>query len=136
MNSPKRLGALIVDDNEMTRSVLRISLHGQEFEVLGEATNGRAGLDAAIRLRPDIVCLDIVMPDMNGLDVLSAIKDALPGTAVLMVTASADLETVKTAISNGAAGFIVKPFNTITVHETMHKTALALQRQRAQAKPA
>jgi len=136
LNSQKRLGVLIVDDNEMTRSVLRISLHGDEYEVLGEATNGRAGLDAALRLRPDIVCLDIVMPDMNGLDVLAAIKDALPGTAVLMVTASADLATVKTAIGGGAAGFIVKPFNTITVHETMRKTAQAVLRQRAQARPA
>jgi two-component system chemotaxis response regulator CheY len=69
---------------------------------------------------------------MNGIDVLRAIRDALPRTAVLMVTASADLGTVQSAIASGASGFIVKPFNTVTVHDTMHKTALAVLRQRAQ----
>ena len=127
----QRLRILLVDDNELTRSVLRLSLMGDEFDVVGEAASGRAGLDAAVRLRPDMVCLDIKMPDMNGIDVLRAIKDALPGTTVLMVTASNDRETVQAAIGGGAAGFILKPFNTSTLQETMRKAARAHVRQRA-----
>lgn len=130
MNSTRRLSVVLVDDNELTRSVLRLSMHSDDFEVIGESASGRGGLETALKLRPDIVCLDIVMPDMNGLDVLHAIKDALPDTAVLMVTASNDLATVQTALARGAAGFIVKPFNTGTLQETMRKTANALQRQR------
>lgn len=123
MNNPPRMRVLVVDDNEMTRAVLRMTIQGEDFDIIGEAGNGRAGVELAIRLRPDIVCLDIVMPDVSGLDVLKLIKDALPTVAVLMVTASSDMGTVQTAIANGASGFILKPFTTGVVRDTMDKTA-------------
>jgi len=118
---------LIIDDNETTRSMLRMIIQGETYHVVGEANNGASGLERARKLRPDIVCLDIVMPDSDGLEVLAEIKQALPNTAVLMVTASNDRETVLTAIRRGASGFIIKPFNTGIVLDTLDKTAAALE---------
>lgn len=127
LNKP-RLTVLLVDDNELTRAALRLMIAGDEYEIVGEAASGRVAIDLALKLRPDIVCLDIAMPDVNGLDALQAIKDALPHTVVLMVTASNDLPTIKRAISDGAAGFIVKPFTLGTVQDSLRK-ASALRRK-------
>jgi two-component system chemotaxis response regulator CheY len=112
----------IIDDNDMTRTVLRMTIQGDIFDVIGDASNGQIGLENVIKLKPDIVCLDVVMPTCDGLDLLKQIKEALPRVAVLMVTASSDSITVNTAIERGASGFITKPFNSVTVLETLAKT--------------
>ena len=127
MNRPAPPRVLIVDDNDLTRSALHLML-SHDFEVVGEATNCRSGLAMCLKERPDIVCLDIQLPDGNGLDILASIKDALPATAVLMVTASNDLDTIKSAIARGAAGFILKPFTPGTVHDAMLKAVASLKR--------
>ena len=126
MSGRKKLSVFIIDDNESTRAVLRMIIHGEVYEVIGDAANGTSGLERTLKLRPDIVCLDVVMPDMDGLDVLVQIKQALPKTMVLMVSASNDAETVKNAITHGASGFIIKPFNTGTVLDTLEKNAAKL----------
>lgn len=105
----KRL--LVVDDSDITRTLLRTLLRGEEYDVVGEAVNGEQAVEMALRLKPDIICLDVDMPKMGGLEVLAKIREALPQTAVLMVTSHTERETVQTAIANGAAGYIVKPFN-------------------------
>jgi len=102
---------LLVDDNEMTRALLRGLLAADGYRVLGEASNGEAGLEMALRLKPDIVCLDVQMPKSDGLTVLREIRTASLTTAVVMVTASVESETVQAAIRGGAAGYIIKPFN-------------------------
>lgn len=107
--SPKRL--LIVDDSEITRALLRTLLRNEDYDVVGEAGDGQQAIDIAQRLKPDIVCLDVDMPKMGGLEALGELRRLLPQTAVLMVTAHAERETVQTAIANGAVGYIVKPFN-------------------------
>jgi two-component system chemotaxis response regulator CheY len=119
---------MLIDDNELTRSVLRLSMQGDRFEVVGEAAGARSGLEAVLKLRPDIVCLDVMLPDGSGLEMLPAIRDALPQCAVLMVTSSNDLATIQSALSGGACGFIVKPFNTRTVHDSLEKAVASLQR--------
>jgi len=126
MAIPKKVSVFIIDDNETTREVLRMIIQGSAFQIIGEATNGTTGLERALKLKPDIICLDVTMPDSDGLDLLQPIKQQLPQTMVLMVTASNDAETVKTAISRGAAGFIIKPFNTSTVLNTMENVAAKL----------
>jgi two-component system chemotaxis response regulator CheY len=118
---------VIVDDNEMIREVLRVMLRSHDFEVAGEATDGDSGLEMALSARPDVVCLDVVMPTTNGLDVLKEIKAKLPHTVVLMVTGNRDRYTVTAALQTGADGFILKPFNTGTVIDTVQK-ALAKSR--------
>jgi two-component system chemotaxis response regulator CheY len=106
---PRRM--LIVDDSEITRALLRTLLRGEDYDVVGEACNGEQAVEMAQRLKPEIVCLDVDMPKMGGLEALAKIRELLPRTLVLMVTAHTERETVQTAIANGAAGYIVKPFN-------------------------
>ena len=131
MVSAQRYRVILIDDNELTRSVLRLSMQGERFDVVGEAAGARSGLEAALKLRPDIVCLDVQLPDGSGLDLLPAIRDALPDCAVLMVTSSNDLATIQSALSGGACGFIVKPINTKTVHDSLEKAAASVQRSRS-----
>lgn len=128
MPIPRRLTVILVDDNDLTRAALRLMIDRDQYDIVGEAASGRAAIDIILRLKPDIVCLDIQMPDINGLDVLQSVKDAHPATAVLMVTASNDVATIKRAITDGAAGFILKPFTQGTVQDSLRKAA-ALRRK-------
>lgn len=119
--SKRRLSVIVVDDNDIMRSVLRSILRNADYNVIGEARNGTAAVELADRLKPDIVCLDIVMPEKDGLQALHEIKSARPETEVVMITANADPGTVREAIQNGASGFIVKPFNAARVLDTLKK---------------
>ncbi len=125
----KRISIVIVDDNDMMRSILRSMLRGDVFEVIGEARNGVLAVEMAGRLKPDIVCLDVIMPEKNGLDALCEIKVARPETEVVMITSNADPETVQESIQNGASGFIIKPFNAARVFDTLEKVALRIRQQ-------
>jgi len=109
---------LIVDDNGTMRALLRGILRSDgssDYEVVGSASDCEMAMEQALKLRPDIICLDIQMPKGNGLDVLKQIRKELPQTVVLMVTGSSDSATVKAALDAGASGYIIKPFNSATV---------------------
>lgn len=127
MPEPSDVSVLIIDDNETTRAVLRMIIQGNAYHVIGEANNGISGLARARSLHPDIVCLDIEMPGCNGFDVLVEIKKTLPNTAVLMVSGNNDRATIVTAIQLGASGFILKPFNSGILLDTLDKTAALLK---------
>lgn len=105
------LTVIIVDDNDTTRAMLRAILRAEGIEVVGEAKEGPAGIALARKLRPSLVCLDVMMPNISGLEVLAQIKSEMPEIKVLMVTGSTDRDTVQTAIQGGASGYLVKPFN-------------------------
>lgn len=120
MAPPKLKGkVLIVDDNDMTRTLLRGLLVAEGYQFVGEANNGEVGLDMALRLNPDIVCLDVNMPRTDGLTVLKQLREKAPEMTVVMVTGSTERETVQAAIAGGAAGYIVKPFNSAKVLAAM-----------------
>jgi two-component system chemotaxis response regulator CheY len=125
----KPVSVLIVDDNDMMRTLLRGILRGNEYDVVGEARNGVVAVDMAGRLKPDIVCLDVIMPEKNGLEALGEIKAARPETEVVMITGNADQDTVQGSILNGAAGFIIKPFNTARVLDAMAKVATRIRQR-------
>lgn len=110
---------LLVDDNDMTRTLLRGILVADGYELAGEANNGEQGLEMALRLKPDVICLDIQMPKADGLSILKQLREQTPDSAVVMVTGSTDRETVQAAVSGGAAGYIVKPFNSARVLGTI-----------------
>lgn len=132
-----KASVLIVDDNATTRALLRGILRSDEsieYIVVGEASDGETGIEQALRLRPDIVCLDVVMPKSDGLQVLKQIKELLPQTVVLMVTSSHDPETVKAAVGGGASGYIVKPFNTGTILNMMQQAVDKSRTLKAAAK--
>ncbi len=99
---------LIADDHGVVREGLRALLTGAGLDVVGEAATGREALALAEQLRPQVVLLDIRMPDMDGLQALVAIKAALPETAVLMLTTYANPEYLARAVSLGAAGYLSK----------------------------
>jgi len=119
MDAENSLRVVIVDDFDMTRTLLQVILRSQKFVVVGEAADGIAGVDMVMRLKPDIVLLDIVMPRLNGIGALEKIHAKMPEVMILMVTGNDDASLVKSAMDKGASGYIVKPFNTASVIETM-----------------
>ena len=131
MNSSNRIRVALIDDDEMIRTALRLALPSDTVEVVAEASTGRNGLEVCLRFKPDIVFLDVAMPDMDGLQILPAILDALPMTEVLMVTASNDRKTIEQAILGGAASFIIKPFRAGTVADGLKRALANLERKRA-----
>ncbi|MCM8613185.1 response regulator [Accumulibacter sp.] len=130
-----RPSVLIVDDNDLMRSLLRSMLRNSEYEVIGEARNGVAALELTERLRPKIVCMDVVMPEMNGLEALQAIKTRHPETIVIMLAGSPSVDHVRSSIENGASGFVVKPFNAGKVLDTVDR-AWRAARQATSSEPA
>lgn len=121
MVNPASVSVLIIDDNDVSRSMLRHILVNHKYQVVGEAGNGQTGLELAKRLKPKLICLDIQMPVTNGIDVLKNVKEMLPKTEVLMVTGNNDRESVMEAVRHGAAGYIVKPFNPGTLLRTIEQ---------------
>ncbi|KAB2921267.1 MAG: response regulator [Dechloromonas sp.] len=128
--SKKRATVMIVDDNDMMRTVLRSILRGHEYDVVGEARNGIVAVEMAARLKPDVICLDVMMPEKNGIEALCEIKAAQPDVKIVMVTGNADPDTVQESIMNGAVGFIVKPFNAAKVLDTLDGVSAKLTRKR------
>lgn len=127
----KRISIVIADDNDMMRSILRAMLRGEEYDVIGEARNGQAAIDTVARLQPDIVCMDVMMPEKSGIEALREIKQARPETEVVMVTSNSDSETVQESILNGASGFIIKPFNAARVLDTLEKISGRIRQARS-----
>jgi two-component system, chemotaxis family, chemotaxis protein CheY len=102
---------LIIDDAYTVREYLRQTLFHLGISNVDEAENGNAGLLAFHRNPPDLVFLDIELPDINGQQVLQQIKACDDKTQVVMVTAHNTVDNVQLSISSGASGFIAKPFS-------------------------
>ncbi|WP_303784537.1 response regulator transcription factor [Azovibrio restrictus] len=111
---------LIVDDNDVMRTLLRAILRSDnQFNVVGEARNGLAALEMVRRHQPEIVCLDVVMPEMDGLEALREIRQLRPETQVVIITGTPSAGNVQEAMSLGANGFIIKPFNAAKILDTL-----------------
>jgi len=104
---PARL--VIADDHEMSRTGMRGMLASEEgLEIVGEATTGREAVSLCRRLRPDVVLMDIRMPDLDGLAATRAVKQESPGTCVIIVTMHENPEYLLEAFKAGAAGYLLK----------------------------
>jgi two-component system, chemotaxis family, chemotaxis protein CheY len=112
---------LIVDDATFMRFAIKTLLEKNGFEVVGEAENGAIGVKKYMELKPDIVTMDITMPEMNGLEAVKAIKKFDPSAKVVMMSAMGQEGMVKEAIMSGAKSFIVKPFKDEHVLNTLNK---------------
>lgn len=99
---------LLVDDHAIWRGGVRSMLEDTEFEVVGEASSGREGVEKARELNPDLILLDIRMAGGDGLDALVNVKHDLPSTAVIMVTTYDNPTYMARAVAGGAAGYILK----------------------------
>ncbi|MBC3811613.1 MULTISPECIES: response regulator [Undibacterium] len=124
----KNISILLIDDNDITREVLRVVLRNEGYTVAGEATDGGTGLDMALKLRPDVIMLDVVMPKVSGLDVLPKLKDMLPDTRILLVTASHDKDILSEAVKSGIHGIILKPFNAQKIIDTVAGVAAKIKK--------
>jgi response regulator of citrate/malate metabolism len=105
------LTVLVVDDDFMVAGIhTRFVERTPGFRVVGVAATGEAALAEIRRLRPDLVLLDVHLPDRTGIDVLRELRAGGDDTGVVMVTAAREVETVRAAAAGGAAHYLVKPF--------------------------
>ena len=102
------LRVLLVDDHPMVRAGLRSMLSGDEVEVVGEAGSGAEAVERAVALSPELVLLDLELPDMDGVETLTQLKTRAPRAAVLMVSMHDDPSRVRRAVDAGAAGYVLK----------------------------
>ncbi|MFN3421508.1 MAG: response regulator [Armatimonadota bacterium] len=120
---------LIADDALFTRKVLREILEAEGCEVI-EATNGQEAIDKFQTERPDLVLLDISMPEVDGLSTLHAIKGIDPNARVIMVSAMGQSSTVREALKSGACDFVIKPFRPHQIRELVARCLLNLRHQK------
>jgi len=100
---------LVVDDTSYTRVVIRKILESGSHQVVGEAENGVEAVAEYTRLRPDVVFMDIIMPEMDGLTALGEIRKLDPHASVIMCTAVGQESMLMKAIRSGAADYVLKP---------------------------
>ena len=112
---------LIVDDAAFMRMMIKDILTKNGFEVVGEAADGQQAVEKYNELRPDLVTMDITMPEMDGIAALKEIKSIDAGATVIMCSAMGQQAMVIDAIQAGAKDFIVKPFQADRVIEAIQK---------------
>lgn len=101
---------LIVDDSMYMRTLIKDALSNEGFEVVGEAANGEAAIDLALELKPDLITLDNILPDMIGTDILRVLMDEGLDSKIIMVSAVGQQSVINEGIELGASEYIVKPF--------------------------
>ena len=116
---------LVVDDELGPRESLRMLL--KPSYAIQTAENGRTALDLLRRFQPDVVIMDIKMPEMDGLELLRHVKRADPSIEVVMITAYASLETVRHALTHGAFEYLIKPFSRQDLEDVVHRALVRRQ---------
>lgn len=115
---------LIVDDAAFMRMTIKLMLEKNNFEVVGEAENGEVAIKQYFTCQPDIVTMDITMPEMGGIEALKIILQKDPNAKIVMISAMGQESLVKESVLSGAKSFIVKPFKEEHVVETLMKVAV------------
>lgn len=114
-------GILVVDDAAFMRMMIKDILTKNGFEVLGEAENGAKAIEKYKELTPDLVIMDITMPEVDGIQAVKAIKEINADAKIIMCSAMGQQGMVIEAIQAGAKDFIVKPFQADRVVEAVKK---------------
>jgi two-component system, NarL family, response regulator DegU len=112
---------VLVDDHQMLRQSLRRSLEQEGFTVLGEASDGEEGVRLAAELRPNVVLMDVSMPEMDGVTATRHITAAVPGVKVVMLTMHPDEDVLTRALAAGACGYLVKDCSIEEVASTVRQ---------------
>ena len=112
---------LICDDAAFMRMMIKDILTKDGYQVVGEAANGAEGVEKYSQLKPDLVMMDITMPEMNGIEALKKIKEGDASANVIMCSAMGQQAMVIESIQSGAKDFIVKPFQAERVLEAVKK---------------
>lgn len=116
-----KLRVLIVDDAIFMRKMISDILVENGMEVIGEADTGVKGVERYVELRPDLVTMDIIMPEMNGIDAVRKIVEFDSQAKIVMCSALGQQALVQEAITAGAKDFLIKPFNAARVVEVITK---------------
>jgi DNA-binding NarL/FixJ family response regulator len=120
----KVIEVLIADDHPVVRGGLKAALdHTPDIRVVGEACNGLEAVAKAVNLKPDVIILDIYMPNLNGLEAMSAMKKELPDAKFIVMTVSDEEENFFQAIKRGASSYLLKSATIQEVEEAVRKTA-------------
>jgi two-component system chemotaxis response regulator CheY len=112
---------LVCDDAAFMRMMIKDILSKNGYNVVGEAENGVKAVEKYNELKPDLVLMDITMPEMDGIEALKAIKASDPGALIIMCSAMGQQAMVIESIQSGAKDFIVKPFQADRVLEAVKK---------------
>ena len=115
---------LLVDDHEMVRLGLKSYLDLQaDIDVVAESADGRAGVEKALELRPDVIVMDIVMPEMNGIEATLAILKEWPEAQILILTSYLDNEKIYPVLDAGAKGYMLKTSSAGEILQAIRKVA-------------
>ena len=112
---------LVVDDAIFMRKMISDILEGHGMEIVGEADNGQLAVEKYKELNPDLVTMDIIMPEMNGIDSVREIMAVDPQARIVMCSALGQQALVQDALAAGAKDFLIKPFNPSRVIEVVTK---------------
>ncbi len=116
---------LVADDHALLRQGIRSLLEARlGWQVVGEAVNGREAVEKAAQLKPDVVLLDITMPELNGIEATRQILKAVPETEVLILTMHESEKTMREVLQAGARGFVLKseaPSDLLSSIQALHK---------------
>ncbi len=118
---------LIVDDIAFVRKTLSEILTQAQYQIVGEAADGNEAVNLYLKLRPDIVTMDVVMPQMSGIDATRKIIKADKNAKVIIISAMGQENLVMEAINVGAKDYILKPFSTEDVLKTIERALLSAQ---------
>jgi DNA-binding NarL/FixJ family response regulator len=114
---------MLADDHRMLREGLRRSMTDQGFDVVGEARDGDEAVRLADEVQPDVILMDVTMPEMDGVEATRQIKQAQPGVRIVMLTMHADQEVLASAIRAGASGYLVKDCSTDEIASAVRMAA-------------
>jgi len=108
--------ALVVDDSSFQRTIVSNTIE-EWFEIVATAENGKEAIDQFKGERPDVITMDIMMPEMDGITAVKNIKDISPETVIVMVTSVSQKQKMREAARAGADGYVTKPVNTEKLRE-------------------
>ena len=120
MADAKAAGVLVVDDEQFFRQVLRDMLQKAGFRVVAEASSGEEAVEKFRQFAPELVLMDIYMPDMNGIEATRAIMALAPAARILICSGTGYDDDINAALQAGARGIIYKPFFEAEVMETIN----------------
>ncbi|RLV23039.1 response regulator transcription factor [Streptococcus iniae] len=120
----KKISVMLVDDHEMVRLGLKSFLNMQaDIQVISEASNGREGIEKALELKPDVVVMDLVMPELGGVEATLAILKEWPEAKILVLTSYLDNEKIYPVIDAGAKGYMLKTSSAAEILNAIKKVS-------------
>jgi DNA-binding NarL/FixJ family response regulator len=121
--APAPIRLMLADDHRMLREGLRRSMSERGFDIVGEARNGAEAVELAAALEPDVILMDVSMPELDGVEATREIRARLPGVRIVMLTMHADHDVLADAIRAGANGYLVKDCSTDEIASAVETVA-------------